>query len=136
MSAVFKIFNRLTRKSVIARIRQERNKGPHTSIVVANDTGSPLGRSQLEGIGGSRRGSNRDTESKDKTTSQKVGVSLGGGLYDGTDHDEDSTSHHTSTTSEVVANRASEERADHVTDGVNHENAAKEENTCEPGYPI
>lgn len=122
---------------LVCRGWKEEKKGDlHTGIVVTNDTGTPLGRSQFKSICGSRRGSNRDAESEDKTTSQKVGVTLSGGLYDGTDHDEDSTGHHAGAATEAVANRASEERTDHVTDGVNHEDAATEEDACEPEYTI
>jgi hypothetical protein len=34
----------------------------------------------------------------------------------------------------VIANRAREEGTDHVTNGVNHEDAVKEEGTCEPRH--
>lgn len=114
----------------------KRKRRPHTGIVVSNDTGTPLGRSHLEGVRRSRRRSDRDTESKDKTTSQEVGVTLGGGLYNCAGHDEDSTSHHAGATAEAIANRAGEERTDHVTDGVNHEDAAKIQDTCEPEHTI
>lgn len=106
-------------------------RDPLTGVVVANNTGSPLGRSQLKSVCGSRRGSNRDTKSKDETTSKEIGIGLGGGLDNSADHDEDGTCHHAGTTAKVIANGASKERADHVTDGVNHEDTIKGKNICE-----
>lgn len=84
-----------------------------------------MGRSQLEGVRRCRRGSNGNTKSKGKTASEEVGIGLGGRLDNGTHHDEQRTGHHTRATAKLVANETGEERADHVTDGVNHEDAIK-----------
>ena len=96
-----------------------------TGVVVTDDPGSPLGRSELKGVCGRRRSPDRDAKSKDETASEQVGIRLGGCLDNGSNHDEEGSRHHAGSTTPLVANQSGEERADHVADGIDHEDAKR-----------
>ena len=94
-----------------------------TSIVVADDSGTPLRRGEFQSICRRGRRADRHTEAEDEPPAEEVGVGLGGGLDGGADHDEDGAGHHAGATTEAIADGAGEEGANHVANGVNHKDA-------------
>lgn len=80
----------------------------HTSVIITDNTGSPLGRGEFEGVSGSGGRSDRHTESEDKPSTQEVGIALGSSLDGSSDHDQNRSSHHAHSTAKVVADGTGE----------------------------
>lgn len=94
-----------------------------TSVVVTDNAGTPLGRSELQGIRRGGRRADGHAKAQDKTAAEEVGVGPGSGLDGGADHDENGACHHADAATEAIADGAREEGANHVADGVNHKDA-------------
>lgn len=99
--------------------------GQLTCVVVAHDTGTPLGGRQLQGIRRCRRSANGHAKAEGESTTKEIRVVARNCLDNGADHDEDGAADHAGTAAEAIADGTREQRANHVANGVDHEDDAR-----------